>query len=228
MLAARLIRAGLYDAVLAGGTDPLCQFTLNGFQSLKILDTAPCRPFDNTRAGLNLGEGAAYLLLQRDDIPCPHRYAELIGWANANDAQHQTASSANGEGDYLSMSKALRSAHLTPQDIDYINVHGTGTANNDSSEGAAMHRIFGDKVPPFSSTKAYTGHTLAAAGAIEGVFSILSLQHGAIYPNLHFSQPMKDTNLYPATHFSEGNSINTVMSNSFGFGGNCSTLIFGK
>ncbi len=228
MLGARLLQAGLLDVVVAGGTDSLCQFTLNGFKSLMILDENPCRPFDDTRAGLNLGEGAGYIVLQRAECPSAKSYGYLLGFANTNDATHQTATSQSGDGAFLSMSKALAMAKLSTADIDYINVHGTGTGNNDASEGAALQRLFGAKVPRFSSTKAFTGHTLAAAGGIEAVFALLSLQNGAVWPNLNFATAMHELPLVPQTAFAEGCNLQNVMSNSFGFGGNCATLIFGK
>ncbi|MGM9746910.1 MAG: beta-ketoacyl-[acyl-carrier-protein] synthase family protein [Paludibacteraceae bacterium] len=228
MFGARLIRAGLLDAVVAGGTDALCQFTLNGFNSLKILDAQRCRPFNAIRAGLNLGEGAGFVVLQRADLMPPNNYGTLIGFANANDSFHQTASSQSGDGAFLSMSKAMAMAQLSTDAIDYINVHGTGTGNNDAAESAALLRLFGEKIPPFSSTKAFTGHTLAAAGGIEAVFAMLSLRHGAIYPNLGFESPIDTFALIPETVFSDGRPLRVVMSNSFGFGGNCSTLIFRK
>lgn len=228
MLGARLLQAGLLDVVVAGGTDSLCQFTLNGFKSLMILDENPCRPFDDTRAGLNLGEGAGYIVLQRAESPSAKSYGYLLGFANTNDATHQTATSQSGDGAFLSMSKALAMAKLSTADIDYINVHGTGTGNNDASEGAALQRLFGAKVPRFSSTKAFTGHTLAAAGGIEAVFALLSLQNGAVWPNLNFATAMHELPLVPQTAFAEGCNLQNVMSNSFGFGGNCATLIFGK
>lgn len=228
MLGARLIRHGYLDCVVVGGTDALCKFTLNGFSSLMILDSQKCRPFDSSRAGLNLGEGAGYIVLQRADTLARKPYCLLGGFANANDAYHQTASSAEGNGAYLSMSQALKMSGLKLSDIGYINVHGTGTPNNDASEGAALRRLFGDNVPPFSSTKSYTGHTLAAAGGVEAVYSILSIDRGMVFPNLNFATPIEGLGLIPETSFSEGNDIGAVMSNSFGFGGNNSSLIFTK
>jgi 3-oxoacyl-[acyl-carrier-protein] synthase-1 len=225
MLGCRMLNMGLLDYVVVGGTDALCKFTLNGFKSLRILDDKECRPFCNTRAGLNLGEGAAYLVLERESEK--PNYGKVLGYANANDATHQTATSDEGEGAFRSMKNALAKASLTPSDIDYINVHGTATGNNDLSEGNAIKRIFTENVPHFSSTKAFTGHCLAAAGSIEAVFSLLSIKYGAIFPNLNFSEPIEHE-LIPHSEYSENNEINTVMSNSFGFGGNCSTLIFGK
>jgi len=232
MMGARMIKYGMLDVAVVGGTDALCSFTINGFSSLGILDKENCRPFDQTRAGLNLGEGAGFLVLQSlrfiDTHMCkPQKvYGAISGYANANDAFHQTASSAHGEGAYLAMKNALEMSGLKKSDIDYINVHGTGTQNNDASEGVAMIRLFGDEVPMFSSTKGFTGHTLGAAGGVESVFSILSLYHGYIWPNLNFSTPMSGINLVPETSCIKRDSLNSVITNSFGFGGNCTSLIF--
>ena len=228
MLGARLIRQGYLDCAVVGGTDALCKFTLNGFQSLMILDPNKCRPFDESRAGLNLGEGAGFIVLQREDTLKKEAYCRLAGFANANDAFHQTASSAEGNGPYLAMSQALKMSGLDAENISYINVHGTGTSNNDASEGAAVIRLFGDKLPPISSTKPFTGHTLAAAGGLEAVFSILAINKGVIYPNLNFSEPIKSLGIIPQTELKTNVKITSVMSNSFGFGGNSSSLIFTK
>lgn len=228
MLGARLIRQGILDIVIAGGTDALCKFTLNGFGSLLILDKTPCRPFDASRAGLNLGEGAGYLVLQSEKTSYRKTYCTLAGYANANDAFHQTASSSDGNGAYLAMKGALEKAGLSPDSIDYINAHGTGTPNNDASESAAIQRLFGIRIPPFSSTKAFTGHTLGAAGGVEAVFSVLALHHGILYPNLNFNQPIAETGLIPVTEYQTGVSIRSVLSNSFGFGGNNTSLLFRK
>lgn len=223
----RLINHGVVDCVVAGGSDALSAFTLNGFKSLMILDEKQCRPFDEDRAGLNLGEGAGYVVLMRDD-DAANPYCTLAGFANCNDAYHQTASSPDGTGAYMAMANALAMAGVTPAQVDYINVHGTGTPNNDASEGMAISRLFGANVPAFSSTKAFTGHTLAAAGGIEAVFSALSVKYGMIYPNLNFKTPISGVGIVPVREFSEGNDIRCVLSNSFGFGGNCSSLLFVK
>jgi 3-oxoacyl-[acyl-carrier-protein] synthase II len=231
MLGARLIRNGLLDRVLVGGADSLSKFTLNGFNTLKILDTNWCRPFSDDRAGLNLGEGAAFLVLEseeqlkRTQKPILGR---VVGYGNANDAFHQTASSPEGLGAELAMRKALKVSGLDVRAIDYVNAHGTGTPNNDLSEGKALLQIFGQAVPKFSSTKAYTGHTLAPAAAIEAVISLLSMQHNCIFPNLNYSGPMKEFNLVPVTQLLKNVELNYILSNSFGFGGNCSSLIFSK
>lgn len=227
LTAARLIRCGIADRMVAGGTDALSLFTLGGFGSLMILDKQPCRPFDADRAGLNLGEGAGYIVLQREDTLQKEPYAYLAGGANANDAYHQTASSASGEGCYKAMSDTLRKAGVAADKIDYVNAHGTGTPNNDLSESRALCRLFANKVPPFSSTKGFTGHTLAAAGGMEAVFSVQALHRGVICPNLNFSRPIEETGLIPVTERRDA-PLHYVLSNSLGFGGNCTSLLFSK
>lgn len=231
MLGARLINAGKLDRVIVGGTDALAKFTINGFKTLMILSDTYNTPFDDNRKGLNLGEAAAFLVLESDAVVKKQNkkvLAYVSGFGNANDAFHQTASSENGEGAFLAMEKAFKLANLKPSAIDYINMHGTATPNNDLSEGRAVIRIFGEEqVPDFSSTKPFTGHTLAAAAAIEAVYSVLALQHGVVYPNLNFEKPMSEFNLMPQTQLKYKN-IDHVLSNSFGFGGNCSTVIFSK
>lgn len=231
MFGSNLIRSGQVERVLAGGTDAFTKFTLNGFNTLMILDKNGCRPFDENRAGLTLGEGAAYLVLESEDLVRERGVKPLAvvsGYGNANDAYHQTASSPDGTGAYLAMNAALRMSGLTPGDISYINVHGTGTQNNDLSEGIAIERIFGDKVPLFSSTKTFTGHTLGAAGSVEAVISVLSIQNNVIFPNLRFETPMKELKIRPVTQLMRNVAINHVLSNSFGFGGNNSSLILSQ
>ncbi len=220
-MGAMMLERGVLDYVLVGGADALCRFTLCGFNSLMILDKELCRPFDESRAGLNLGEGAAYLLLTKDKRA--ESICSLSGYANANDAHHQTASSEGGEGAYLAISKAMEMAGLGSMDIDYINLHGTGTQNNDSSESAAIKRVF-EVLPPCSSTKGYTGHTLAAAGALEAVYSVLSIANGCRYASLRFQTPIEG-GITPICE-SEKVGVQHVLSASFGFGGNCSSLIF--
>lgn len=227
MLGANMLKRDLLDYVVVGGTDALCRFTLNGFNSLMILDKQECRPFSDDRAGLNLGEGAGFLVLTNRDNAAKH-YCYLSAYANANDAFHQTASSENGEGAYLSMSQALHESGLSTSEVSYINAHGTGTGNNDLSESIAIKRLFGDEVPMFSTTKPFTGHTLAAAGAIEAVLSVKSIELGLIMPSLGFTKAIKESGLVPQTELLEGIDIKNVMTNSFGFGGNCSSLIFSK
>jgi 3-oxoacyl-[acyl-carrier-protein] synthase-1 len=228
---ARLIKNDMIDIVVAGGTDALTKFTLNGFNTLMIVDKEFCKPFDEHREGLNLGEGAGYLVLVSERVAKTLNkevYCKLSGYNNSNDAYHQTASSPEGAGSYLAMKGALEKSGLKPSDIDYINLHGTATPNNDSAEGTAVKRLFGPNYPPMSSTKSFTGHTLGASGGIEAVFSVLAIKHSIIYPNLRFETRMSELPFEPETKFLKGQHINHVMSNSFGFGGNCTSLIFSR
>lgn len=226
MLGARLLKAGEADLVVAGGTEALSRFHLNGFNSLMILDHEPCRPFDTTRAGLNLGEGAAFLVLESEEMAqqrkiTPHAY--LTGYGNACDAFHQTASSENGEGAYLAMTEALAMAHLSAKDIQYVNAHGTGTPNNDQSESVSLKRVFGDEMPMVSSTKSFTGHTTSASGSIETVICILAMQHHFVPANLGWKNPMEN-GILPMMG-AQNLDLENVLCNSFGFGGNDSSLI---
>lgn len=228
---ARLIRNNMLDIVVAGGTDALTKFTLNGFNTLMILDNQYCQPFDENRRGLNLGEGAGYLVLVSEKIAAslPNKPdVVLSGYCNANDAYHQTASSPDGTGSYLAMSGALKMSGLQPSDIDYVNLHGTGTQNNDIAEGTAIKRLFEPTFPKMSSTKTFTGHTLGASGGIEAVYAVMALKHGYVYPNLRLQTPMKDLPFNVETVFQKNISLKHVLSNSFGFGGNCSSLIFSR
>jgi len=231
MYGARLIKHNILDAVIAGGTDALTRFTLNGFNTLLILDEQYCRPFDENRRGLNLGEGAGYIVLVSERVAAALKNnpdCSLSGYCNFNDAYHQTASSPNGDGPYGAMMGALQMSGLQPKDIDYINLHGTGTQNNDSSEGAAIKRLFGPYYPKMSSTKTFTGHTLGASAGIEAVFSAMAIKEGIVYPNLRLQTPMAELPFVPETSFSRNQELKHVLSNSFGFGGNCSSLIFSK
>jgi 3-oxoacyl-[acyl-carrier-protein] synthase-1 len=228
MLGARMIQAGQLDRVLVGGTDALSEFTISGFRSLMIFDEAWCRPFDDSRKGLNLGEGAGFLVLESEasmKLSGSNKLARLSGWCNASDAYHQTASSPDAIGATLSMKGALAIAGINPEEIDYINAHGTATPNNDLSESTGILNVFGTKIPPFSSTKAYTGHTLAASGGIEAVYAVVALRDGFVYPNLNFSNPLSETGLIPQLTFEKGKIMRHILSNSFGFGGNNSTII---
>lgn len=226
MLGTRLLKAGEADLVVAGGTEALSRFHLNGFNSLMILDHESCRPFDTTRAGLNLGEGAAFLVLESEEMAqqrkiTPHAY--LTGYGNACDAFHQTASSENGEGAYLAMTEALAMAHLSAKDIQYVNAHGTGTPNNDQSESVSLKRVFGDEMPMVSSTKSFTGHTTSASGSIETVICILAMQHHFVPANLGWKNPMENGIL--PTMGAQNLDLENVLCNSFGFGGNDSSLV---
>ena len=187
---ANMLRCGLAEIVVVGGAECLSLFHLNGFNALMILDHQPCRPFDRDRAGLNLGEGAAY-------------------------------------GAFLAMRAALATAGLKPEDIQYINAHGTGTPNNDESEGKAILRVFGEHYPPVSSTKSFTGHTTSASGSIEAVFCLLALEHQFLPKNINWKTPMEQ-GIRPVTTPVAHPRIRHILSNAFGFGGNDSSLIFSK
>lgn len=230
ILGANLIKAGVTDIAVVGGSEALTKFHINGFNTLMILDKENCRPFDKERMGINLGEGAAYIILESETSAKARGasiLSELRGYANTCDAFHQTATSENGEGAYLAMRKAMDMAHLSPQDIDYINAHGTGTPNNDETELAAMQRIWDYELPKFSSTKAFTGHTTSASGSIEAVICLLALQHGFLPPNLGWHNPMKEDAI-PVIEDVDSSNVKNIINNSFGFGGNDSTLIFSK
>ena len=226
ILGASLLKTGQADLVIAGGSEALTRFHLNGFNSLMILDHEPCRPFDAQRAGLNLGEGAAFVVMETEasarergaDI-----HAWLTGYGNACDAFHQTASSDNGEGAYRAMTEALEMAQLKPEDIDYVNAHGTGTPNNDLSESAALKRVFAEKMPLISSTKAFTGHTTSASGSIETVICLLAMQHHFVPANLRWEHQIPD-GITPTTGVKDV-TLKHVVCNAFGFGGNDSSLI---
>lgn len=231
-LGARMIEYDEADIAICGGTDALTRFTLNGFKSLKNVDPEPCKPFDEHRNGLNLGEGAAYLVLesaasiaQRGVSPL----AQLAGYGNTNEAHHPTAPSPDGSGALRTMQAALRHAGIQPETVDYINAHGTATQGNDLSEANAILQLFGaDRYPPFSATKAMTGHTLAASGAVEAIICCLALKHGFIPPNLRFSTPIAGIGIRPVEATRNNLDLNYALSNSFGFGGNNVTLVIKK
>ena len=230
LYASKLIRHNQLDIVIAGGTDALTRFTINGFKSLMILDDNLCRPFDASRQGLNLGEGAGFVVLVSDRVLQEEKLkskAIVAGGANTSDAFHQTASSPDGRGSFAAMKNALVASGLSTTDIDYINLHGTGTLNNDLSEGTAITNLFAENLPAFSSTKSFTGHTLGACGGIEAVFSIMALEHQCVFPSLRFNDAMPEIALIPQLTF-QHREVDHVMSNSFGFGGNCSSIIFSK
>lgn len=229
ILGANLLKTGKVDIAIVGGTECLSKFHINGFNTLMILDKEPCRPFDANRHGLNLGEGAAYLVMETEAVAKQRNatpICQLSGYGNACDAFHQTATSPNGEGAYRAMMQALKSSGLQPADIDYINAHGTGTGNNDECEGIAMMRVFGEQMPPISSTKSYTGHTTSAAGGVESVISILAMIHNFIPANLRYEEPIEGHTFKPIAHVIENVQLNHILTNSFGFGGNDSSCIF--
>ena len=227
---ANMLRCGMADIVVVGGSECLTLFHLNGFNTLMILDHEPCRPFDKDRAGLNLGEGAAYLVMETAASASKRGVkpmCQLSGYGNACDAFHQTASSPEGEGAWLAMQEALRMAGLQPGEIRYVNAHGTGTPNNDESESHALRRIFGEDLPPVSSTKSFTGHTTSASGSIEAVICMMALEHQFMPPQINWHTPMDD-GIVPVTDSTPKQEIRHILSNAFGFGGNDSSLVISK
>lgn len=224
--AQRMIQTGLIDAALVGGIDSLCLTTLYGFHSLQLTSTQPCRPFDLARDGISIGEAAAFLLLERmPDSPGAGALA-LLGAGESSDAHHMSAPHPDGLGAQLAMKTALRAAHLTAGDIDYVNLHGTATPGNDRSESKAVNALF-DAATICSSTKGATGHTLGAAGALEAVISLLALQDGLAPAGLHVSRPDPILHLQYLRQ-NRVQPLRTVLSNSFGFGGTNCSLIFGR
>jgi 3-oxoacyl-[acyl-carrier-protein] synthase-1 len=220
--AARLIALGVIDAAVVGGVDTLCMTTLYGFHSLELLSTEVCRPWDARRNGLSLGEGGSFALLQRDDTAPA---AWLLGCGESSDGHHMSSPHPEGAGAVDAMRAALADASLQPNQVDYVNLHGTGTRNNDAAEDAAVCQVFGDSVP-VSSTKSLTGHALGAAGAIEAAIALLALRHGFVPPGTHCEQP--DPTLH-ARYQREASDARLAVtaSNSFGFGGSNSCLLFG-
>ena len=216
-----MLRSGEADIIIAGGSEALSKFHLNGFNTLHILDTEVCRPFDATRVGLNLGEGAGFVVLQKDKA---NGKAYIGGYGNKCDAFHQTASSDDGEGAYLAMRETLESSGIDKSQIDYINAHGTGTPNNDPSESVALKRIFGNEIPLVSSTKGFTGHTTSASGSIETVICVLAMQNNFVPVSYGFKHPDEDC-IHPFEGDDKQHRMDYVICNSFGFGGNDSSLL---
>jgi 3-oxoacyl-[acyl-carrier-protein] synthase-1/3-oxoacyl-[acyl-carrier-protein] synthase II len=225
--AAEMIMAGEADVMLAGGADSLSRMTWGGFHSLLLVDSAGCRPFDAKRAGTSLGEGAGILILESEEFARRRGakiLARLTGWGASCDAHHTTAPHPEGEGAVAAMQAALKRAGLKSSDINYINAHGTGTRDNDLVEAKALKEVFGERVPPFSSTKQFFGHALAASGAMEAVVSVEALRHQEIPSNPGFLESDPAIGLVPVTKFQSA-PLTHVMSNSFGFGGNNAVLI---
>jgi len=224
--AERLIRLGLIDAAVVGGVDSLCMTTLYGFKALELSSGEICRPWDATRAGLSIGEAAAFALLEREGGAAPARaMGWLLGAGESSDGHHMSSPHPEGAGAALAMRAALAQAGLRPDDVDYLNLHGTGTPGNDAAEDRAVCAVFSRSLP-CSSTKGYTGHTLGAAGGVEASIALLALQHGLAPPSLNLQQ--QD----PALHASLlreplHKRLKVVASNSFGFGGSNASLVFG-
>lgn len=220
--AARMMAAGLIDAAVVGGVDSLCLTTLYGFNSLELLSSDICRPWDAGRRGLSIGEGASFALLERDaDAP----QGWLLGIGESNDGHHMSTPHPEGVGAITAMRSALASAGLQPGNIDYINLHGTATPSNDAAEDRAVAAVFGTNTP-CSSTKGATGHTLGAAGGVEAVISLLALQHGLMPGGLNVQTPDPELRLNYLRANREA-PLRAILSNSFGFGGTNASLVLG-
>jgi 3-oxoacyl-[acyl-carrier-protein] synthase-1 len=224
--AQRMLRAGWIDAAVVGGVDSLCLTTLYGFNALELLSPEVCRPWDAERCGLSIGEAGAFMLIERhdgdQDTAAPQGW--VLGVGETNDGHHMSTPHPEGAGAIAAMRAALTAAGLQPGDIDYINLHGTATPTNDSSEDRAVRTVFGEATPPASSTKGATGHTLGAAGGVEAAIALLALRHGFMPGGLNRSVPD------PALHaqYLDANRdapLRHVLSNSFGFGGTNASLV---
>jgi 3-oxoacyl-[acyl-carrier-protein] synthase II len=232
-LAANMLLDGVAEVMLAGGSDALCPFTLSGFGALQALDANPCRPFDKARAGLNLGEGAAVLVLETLwHAAARHApiFATLRGWAMTNDAFHPTAPHEQGVGLAACMTSAIEMADVGPEDIGYVNAHGTGTPLNDAAETRAYESAFRHRSRPIpvSSTKSYFGHCLGAAGALEAAVTICAVRTGALYPTLRLSDPIDSPAVEWLRDAPRRQALPLAMSVSAGFGGSNAVLIFGS
>jgi len=227
--ARRMIAAGLIDAAVVGGVDSLCLTTLYGFHSLQLVSPNPCKPFDVGRDGISIGEAAAFVLIERPPESLDADAILLLGVGESSDAYHMSSPHPEGRGARTAMLEALACADLSPEDVDYLNLHGTGTLNNDSAEGLAVAAVFGERRPVVaaSSTKGATGHTLGAAGALEAVICGLSLEHGLLPGSAH------TRNVDPSLGFeyllaNRRQPLVRALSNSFGFGGTNCSLVLGR
>jgi len=228
-MAAELIADGVVDRAVAGGADALTRICFMGFNALKLLDPEPCKPFDRERRGMSLGEGAAFLVLEDAETARARGaacYAELAGHAMTTDAFHVTAPHPAGEGMIRAMRAALDAAGAAPGDVAYVNAHGTGTAQNDRIEAQALRAVFGEGGVLVSSTKSMIGHTMAAAGSLEALATVLALTHDVVPPTAHLTSPDPDVPFDCVPGAAREASLGAAMSNSFGFGGQNATLVF--
>lgn len=224
--AQRAIAAGLVDAAVVGGVDSLCLTTLYGFHSLQLVARTPCRPFDRERDGLSIGEAAAFALIERPESRLAAGTVTLLGTGESSDAWHMSAPHPEGRGARAAMEQALAAARLKPQDIDYLNFHGTGTPSNDAAEARAVAAVLGPSLPG-SSTKGASGHTLGAAGSLEAVICALALRHGLMPGGVNTR--VLDPELGVAYLLENAQApLKHVMSNSFGFGGSNCSLVLGR
>ncbi len=228
-----LIESGQAGIVLAGAVEPMCRITYAAFNALKSLDEDVCRPFDRTRSGLSLGEAAAILVLESLESALTRGatiYGEILGYGVSCDSFHMTAPDEKASGAVRSMQAALKDSGLSTQDIDYINAHGTATPANDVTETRAIKEVFGPRAYaiPVSSTKSMHAHPLDAAGALEAIVALLALSQGFIPPTIHFKERDPECDLDYVTEGARSSDLRHVLSNSFAFGGNNTTVIFGK
>jgi 3-oxoacyl-[acyl-carrier-protein] synthase I len=224
--ATRLMKAGLIDAAVVGGVDTLCLTTLYGFNSLQLLSAQPCRPYDERRDGISIGEGSAFILLERAGEAAPADAIWLLGVGESSDAYHMSSPHPEGRGARSAMQAALDTAGLAPDAIDYVNLHGTGTPSNDAAEDRAVHGLFGDRVP-VNSTKGMTGHALGAAGAVEAIVSVLAIDAGLV-PASPGTQVLDPALRARYEVRGQERRIDRVLTNSFGFGGSNCSLVFGR
>jgi 3-oxoacyl-[acyl-carrier-protein] synthase II len=230
---ADLIRTGKSKAVICGGSEALSELTFGGFNSLKATDPSPCRPFDRKRAGMSLGEGAGILILEDFDEAIKRGariYAEFLGYGIGGEAYHITAPEPTGMGGARIIKEAVEDSGIPVTEIDYINAHGTGTPLNDKAETLSIKNVFGERAYsiPVSSIKSSVGHCLGSAGAIEAISSILSIVHQFIPPTLNHRDGDEDCDLDYVPGKCREAKVEVVLSNSFAFGGNCTSLVFGK
>jgi 3-oxoacyl-[acyl-carrier-protein] synthase II len=230
---ADLIRSGKSKVALCGGSEALSELTFGGFNSLKAMDPSPCKPFDRKRAGMSLGEGAGILILEDFDEALKRGvkiYAEFLGYGIGGEAYHITAPEPTGMSEARIMREALEEAEIDPSKVDYINAHGTGTPLNDKVESLSIKNVFKERAYsiPVSSIKSMVGHCLGSAGAIEAIASILSMVHQFIPPTVNHQEGDEDCDLDYVSEKSREKRVEIVLSNSFAFGGNCTTLVFRK
>ncbi len=225
----QLIRAGLYECILCGGYDAICELVFVGFDSLQAATPERIRPFDKNRTGLVLGEGAAFFILEAEKAASRRHstaIAEILGYGVSTDTYHITQPHPSGRAPKLAMERALSSASLHPSEIEYINAHGTGTQLNDATEGLAISSLF--RSAAVSSTKSMMGHALGAAGAIEAVFCGLALRDGFLPPNINFVEPDPSSDFEVIANKAQHRKVGITLSNSFGFGGANASLILGR
>ena len=230
---ADLIRSGKSKAVLCGGSEALSELTFGGFNSLKVTDPSPCKPFDRKRAGMSLGEGAGILILEDFDEAIRRGarvYAEFLGYGIGGEAYHITAPEPSGMREARIIREAMEESRILPAEVDYINAHGTGTPLNDKVETLSIKNVFGERAYsiPVSSIKSSVGHCLGSAGAIEAIASVLSIIYQFIPPTLTHREGDEDCDLDYVPGKSREAQVEVVLSNSFAFGGNCTSLVFGK